>query len=228
MVQDNTPHVSSDLSEEALKERRYFWMARAFAVVCVVSFITNIILIIGLFSLVPTVRVQPFYLNLQDKNEQVISIHRSNNLNLDTALLTESLIRQYLLARLTIGSDTKELEARWGLDGAVNWTSESSVFGMFAETAQALIEQARKEGLTRRVDILSVVKLREADASRDVWQAELNLVDMKRGSTEPLTTRWRVLMEVEYRPNREGLKWSQRLKNPIGFTITRFGMQQID
>lgn len=166
MVQDNTPHVSSDLSEEALKERRYFWMARAFAVVCVVSFITNIILIIGLFSLVPTVRVQPFYLNLQDKNEQVISIRRSNNLNLDTALLTESLIRQYLLARLTIGSDTKELEARWGLDGAVNWTSESSVFGMFAETAQALIEQARKEGLTRRVDILSVVKLREADASR--------------------------------------------------------------
>jgi len=228
MVQNNTIHVSSDLSEEALKERRYFWMARAFAIVCVVSFITNIILIIGLFSLVPIVRVQPFYLNLQDKNEQVISIHRSNNLNLDVALLTESLIRQYLLARLTIGSDVKELEARWGLDGAVNWTSESSVFGMFAETAQALIEQAKKEGLTRQVDILSVVKLREADASRDVWQAELNLVDMKRASVEPLTTRWRVLMEVEYRPNREGLKWSQRLKNPIGFTITRFGMQQID
>ena len=228
MVQERAAHSSSDLSEEALKERRYFWMARAFAVVCVVSFITNIILIIGLFSLVPIVRVQPFYLNLLDKNEQVISIRRSDNLNLDTALLTESLIRQYLLARLTIGSDPKELETRWGLDGAVNWTSESSVFGMFAETAQALIAQAKNEGLTRRVDILSVVKLREADASRDVWQAELNLVDMKRGSTEPLTTRWRVLMEVEYRPNREGLKWSQRLKNPIGFTITRFGMQQID
>ena len=228
MVQERIEHSSSDLSEEALKERRYFWMARAFAVVCVVSFITNIILIIGLFSLVPIVRVQPFYLNLQDKNEQVISIRRSDNLNLDTALLTESLIRQYLLARLTIGSDPKELETRWGLDGAVNWTSESSVFGMFAETAQALIAQAKNEGLTRRVDILSVVKLREVDASRDVWQAELNLVDMKRGSTEPLTTRWRIVMEVEYRPNREGLKWSQRLKNPIGFTVTRFGMQQID
>ena len=132
------------------------------------------------------------------------------------------------MARLTIGSDPKELETRWGLDGAVNWTSESSVFGMFAETAQALIAQAKNEGLTRRVDILSVVKLREVDASRDVWQAELNLVDMKRGSTEPLITRWRIVMEVEYRPNREGLKWSQRLKNPIGFTVTRFGMQQID
>lgn len=216
----------NDISEEALKERRYFWMARAFGIVGVLSFLTSIILLIGLFSLVPIVRVQPFYLSIQDKNEQVVSVMRSDNMNLDMELLTESLIRQYLLARLTIGADTKELETRWGLDGTVNWTSETSVFGMFAETANALIAQAKAEGLTRRVDIMSVQKLREAENTRDVWQAELNLVDMKQGSVEPVITRWRVLMEVEYRPVRQGLKWSQRLKNPIGFTITRFGMQQ--
>ncbi len=226
MVRNNASQ--SELSEEALKEQRYFWMARAFAIVCVVSFLTSLILLIALFSLVPTVRVQPFYLNFQDKNEQVISVRRADNLNLDMALLTESLMRQYLLARLTIGSDAQELESRWGLDGAINWTSESSVYAMFAETAETLIAQAKREGLTRQVDILSVVKLRQADNSgRDVWQAELELIDMKRGSTEPLKTKWRVLMEIAYRPSREGLKWSQRLKNPMGFTVTRFGMQQI-
>lgn len=228
MVQNDSQRVSADLSEEALKERRYFWMARAFAVVCVVSFLTNLILMMALFSLVPTVRVQPFFLNMQDKNEQVVSVSRADNLNLDEALLTESLIRQYLLARLSIGSDLQELEARWGLDGVVNWSSETSVFSVFANTAQALVQQAKNEGLTRRVDILSVVKLRDLETSRDVWQAELNLQDMKRGATEPLSTRWRVTMEVAYRPVREGMKWSQRLKNPIGFTVTRFGMKQID
>ncbi len=221
------PEQIEDISQEALKERRYLWIARVFAMVCVMSVVTTFILILGLFSLVPTTRIQPFYMNTQSKDEQVISVRRTNNAQFNQEILTESLIRQYLLSRLSIGADVKELEDRWGLDGHVNWTSEPSVFNLFAETAQALIAQAKAEGLTRQVDILSVVKFRESDESRDVWRVNLNLTDMKRGSTEPLKTTWEILIEVEYRPARDGLRWSQRLKNPIGFTVTRFGMKQI-
>ena len=41
---------SSEVSEESLRERRYLWTARAFAIVTVVSFVTNIIMLMALYS----------------------------------------------------------------------------------------------------------------------------------------------------------------------------------
>ena len=86
-------HLESDISEEAVKERRYLWMARTFALVCVVSFLANIILLGALFSLVPLVRVQPFYLSTQDKDEQIITVVRPNDADIDKDILAESFIR---------------------------------------------------------------------------------------------------------------------------------------
>lgn len=220
-------HLESDISEEAVKERRYLWMARTFALVCVVSFLANIILLGALFSLVPLVRVQPFYLSTQDKDEQIITVVRPSDADIDKDILAESFIRQYLLARFTVGTNIPALENTWGIDGIISWESAPSVFQEFAATSEALIAQAKREGFTRNVRILTVVKLTAPNAQEEIWQAELELSDMKQGSSAPTVSRWRATLQIEFRPNREGLRWSQRLKNPLGFTVVKFGMQAI-
>ena len=58
----------NDISEEAVKERSYLWMARVFGLVCVVTLIADLILLSAIDSLRPLVRVQPFYIWTQDKD----------------------------------------------------------------------------------------------------------------------------------------------------------------
>ena len=60
--QDAINVVVDEVSEENLRERRYLWTARAFVMVFVVSLITNILMLMALFSLVPLTRVQPYEL----------------------------------------------------------------------------------------------------------------------------------------------------------------------
>lgn len=219
-------HLERDISEEAMKERRYLWMARTFALVAVVSLLATLMLLSALFSLLPIVRVQPFYLSTLNKDQQVISVTRPDFNKIDMNLLTESFVRQYLLARLTISSNIAELERRWGIDGNINWMSETSVFSEFARSADALIKQAKAEGLTRNVKILVVSPYR-SENGENIWRAELELTDMKHGDSEPVTTKWVAIMKVDFRPTRPGLIWDQRLKNPLGFTVVRFGIQSL-
>lgn len=220
--------IGEDISEEGMRERRYLWMARTFALVAVVSFLSTIMLIMALYSLLPIVRVQPFYLTTLNKDQQVISVVRPNFRQINMQLLSESFIRQYILARLTVGSNIAELERRWGIDGIINWMSSAVVYEEFSKTADIALNQARNDGLMRNVKILNIVPLRAEQGGGNVWRAEIELTDMKYGDSAPVRTRWLVTMKVEFQTTRKGLTWEKRLKNPLGFTVVRFGIQKLD
>ena len=220
--------IGEDISEEGMRERRYLWMARTFALVAVVSFLSTIMLIMALYSLLPIVRVQPFYLTTLNKDQQVISVVRPNFRQINMQLLSESFIRQYILARLTVGSNIAELERRWGIDGIINWMSSAVVYEEFSKTADIALNQARNDGLTRNVKILNIVPLRAEQGGGNVWRAEIELTDMKYGDSAPVRTRWLVTMKVEFQTTRKGLTWEKRLNNPLGFTVVRFVIQKLD
>lgn len=216
-----------DVSLEAQRERSYLWMSRVFGLVSVAALLANLILVVALFSLLPIVRVQPFYISTQDKDQQVITIQRPAPEILTSKELQESFVRQYLVARLGIGSNLDELERRWGSEGLVQWMSGEAVFNEFLRTAPTLVAQAQKEGLTRNVQILnaSTYPVQEGGI---VWQAEVELVDMKLNTKEPIRSKWSVMLEIKLGQLREGLRWEQRLKNPLGFSVTRFSMRALE
>ncbi len=216
-----------DVSLEAAKERSYLWMARTFGLVSMAAFLANIILIIAVFSLLPLVRVQPFYISTQDKDQQIITIRRPSAETLSSKELQESFVRQYLVARFGIGSNVDEVERRWGNEGIVQWMSGEAVFNEFLRTAPALLSQAQKEGLTRSVQILNA-SVYPASGGSIVWQSEIELVDMKLDVKEPQRSRWKVLLEIGFGNLRDGLRWEQRLKNPLGFVVNRFSIKALD
>jgi len=214
-------------SVEALRERRYLWMARSYMIMVVAAFMTLVMMVIALMSLLPLTRVQPFYLYTQDKNDQVLYVRRPSPQSLDMDMVADSLIRQYLLLRLSVPADSHTLEEIWGPDGDISWKSAPTVFKEFQPLANILLQQARQEGLVRDVELLSVSKFR-TEPDGDVRRAEVKMTDMKKGAVEPSSKKWVVNLKVNFYPNREGLKWAQRLKNPLGFLVTKYGMQVME
>ena len=219
--------LESDISEEAVRERQYLWMARTFALVAVVSFLANGLLLVAVFSLVPLVRVQPFYLSTQDKDQQIIQVVRPNIADLDTEVLGESFIRQYLLARFTVGTNIPSLENTWGIEGLVAMESSETVFQEFLQESRGLIDLAKKEGFTRNVRILTVVRLRIKPNGTEYWQADLEFSDMSRKEPEPKYMKRRAVLQIYFDPVQEDLKWANRLKNPLGFKVLRFGVEEL-
>ena len=214
-----------NITAEALKERQYLWMARTFALILVVSVLTTFMLISAMLSLLPIVRVQPFFLTTLNKDQQVINVTRPNYQQINMELLSESFIRHYLLSYFSMSSNVAELERRWGIDGDVNWMSETSVFSDFGKLANMWLNQAKNDGLTRNVKILVVTPFR-SNKNENVWRAELEFVEMKHGASEPVRSKWVATMKINFRPTREGLIWEQRLKNPLGFTVSNIGFKQ--
>lgn len=215
----------ADNSEEAATERRYLWIARTFALISVVSFLGTLILLIALFSLMPVMRVQPFYLTTLNKDQQIVQIQKPKIEDIDMQLLTESLIRQYVLARFTVSSNISEMVRRWGLDGIVNQMSDQTVFAEFSGAAEDVLAQVRQQGLTRSVRILNVRNLgSDAGTNKSVWVAEIEVTSMKQGDAEPVKSTWVVRMRVYYE-GRSGAVWEKRLQNPLGFKVDRFGIQ---
>ena len=219
--------LESDISEEAVRERQSLWMARTFALVAVVSFLANLLLLVAVFSLVPLVRVQPFYLSTQDKDKQIIQVVRPNIADLNTEVLGESFIRQYLLARFTVGTNIPSLENTWGIDGLIDMESSQTVFQEFLRESHGLVELAKKEGFTRNVRILTVVRLRIEPDGLEYWQADLEFADMSRKEPEPKYMKRRAVLQIYFDPVQENLEWANRLKNPLGFKVLKFGIEEL-
>lgn len=229
---ENTPIQSEERAvrepHAMLQEERYLWMARAFVVMMVLALVCDFILLIALANVTPVLRVQPFYLEVQNKDQQIIAIKRPDAETLSSKDLGESLVRQYLLARFGIGSDLKELAERWGTSGPVFWMSSQSVYDDFVEKeskpGQTL---AFEDNFVRNVQISSLGRTREGGVNgSDQWTAVLKFTDTDRTSSEPKEQELVATLETSFRPTRKDLTWADRLKNPLGFVVNRLSLKK--
>ena len=228
MDQENTEKKQLS-TQETLQEERYLWMARAFALVSLLALIANLLMIVALSGLTPLIRVQPFYIQVQDKDKQVISIEQVSPEELESIVLKESLVREYLLARFGIGSDVDEVERRWGVEGTVVGMSDESVYREFWEKESVeMLKMARIDGLTRDVNILYVNEESTDQGAGSRWVAEIELIDRSQRISSSFSSRWAIEMVIRFDPTGRKIPWSQRLKNPLGFRVTHFGRHKLE
>jgi len=213
-------------AREILQEERYLWMARAFVVMLVLAIICDIVLLIALANVTPVLRVQPFYLEIQNKDQQTVSVIRPELQTLDSDTLKESLVRQYVLARYGVGSDLAELEQRWGLEGPVYWLSDQLVYDEFtAKEADKLRPLAHRDSFVRNPRILNVKKTQTGGPlGPDEWAVDVEFSDTNRAATKEIKSVFHINMATAFRPTRKGLSWADRLKNPLGFVVLDFGI----
>lgn len=212
------PQVKNDSVFVAnIAEKRYLWTARAFAIVTAISLCCNIVLILAIFQVMPLFRVEPFLLSFQAKGDQVYNIVPLKNLE-DEKAVTEIFVRQYVLLRSSFTSDIAEMEARWMPGGPIQEMSSPAVYEDFQKkTAVKALSIIRTKGLTRNVKIISVNEL-----TRGLWQVEYETQDMYPDSEKPEINYWTASLRIRYRG--KVVKSSERLKNPVGFTVDRYSL----
>ena len=199
-------------------EKRYLWTARAFAIITAISLCCNIVLILAIMQVLPLYRVEPFLLTFQNKEEQVYNIQPIKGRMEDQKAITEVFVRQYVLLRSSFDHDVQEMEARWMPGGPVQEMSSSAVYTEFLEkTANKALDLIRARSLQRNVRILTVNEL-----GRGLWQVEYETQDMYPDSPAPEVNYWTASLRIAY--NRKSVKYGERLKNPVGFTVVRYSL----
>lgn len=199
-------------------EKRYLWTARAFAIITAISLCCNIVLILAIMQVLPLYRVEPFLLTFQNKEEQVYNIQPIKGHMEDQKAITEVFVRQYVLLRSSFDRDVQEMETRWMPGGPVQEMSSSAVYTEFLEkTAKKALDLIRARSLQRNVRILTVNEL-----GRGLWQVEYETQDMYPDSPAPEVNYWTASLRIAY--NRKSVKYGERLKNPVGFTVVRYSL----
>lgn len=199
-------------------EKRYLWTARAFAIITAISLCCNIVLILAIMQVLPLYRVEPFLLTFQNKEEQVYNIQPIKGRMEDQKAITEVFVRQYVLLRSSFDRDVQEMDARWMPGGPVQEMSSSAVYTEFLEkTAKKALDLIRARSLQRNVRILTVNEL-----GRGLWQVEYETQDMYPDSPAPEVNYWTASLRIAY--NRKSVKYGERLKNPVGFTVVRYSL----
>ena len=199
-------------------EKRYLWTARAFAIITAISLCCNIVLILAIMQVLPLSRVEPFLLTFQNKEEQVYNVQPIKGRMEDQKAITEVFVRQYVLLRSSFDRDVQEMEARWMPGGPVQEMSSSAVYTEFLEkTAKKALDLIRARSLQRNVRILTVNEL-----GRGLWQVEYETQDMYPDSPAPEVNYWTASLRIAY--NRKSVKYGERLKNPVGFTVVRYSL----
>ena len=212
---------SADVVVENATEKRYLWTARAFAVVFGVSLCCNFILTYVIISLVPLYRVEPFLLSFADKKEQIYKIEPIQNVY-NYKYLTEIFVREYVISRNAFVNDMFEMEQRWGTSGVVKEMSSAGVYDKFRrEFADKALEQIRKYNITRDVKIISATEVGVGKQSDGIWwQVEFRVEDMMPEFETPRVSVWVASVKIRYFS--KTVKFGERLKNPLGFTVVDF------
>lgn len=216
--------LQTDIVVENATEKRYLWTARAFAIVFAVSLCCNIILTYVIFSLIPLYRVEPYLFSFSDKEEQIYTIEPVSRIY-DYKYLTEIFVREYILLRNTFINDVDEMEKRWGNNSTIKEMSSNQMYDKFRkEFADIAMEQIRKYNISRNIKIVSATEVGRSKNNRIWWDVEIRVEDMAPEFEAPRVSVWVVKVEIMYRAKR--VKFKERLKNPLGFTVTDYKQEK--
>ena len=201
----------------ALEGRRYLWTARAFAIGMFLSICLNVVLGFAIASLAPLVRVEPMLLTLRDKSEQIVRIEPFTKGAKGFDVMTEALVRDYVLSRHEIVLDEAEMRRRWGGQGLVAFRSSTEEYLRFVRDTSPKYEELRPKRIVRSVHIHRTSKIAEG-----YWQAEFSTIDSDSSGVKLMETVWVASLTITYIPRE--VNWENRFMNPLGFTVTDYSV----
>jgi type IV secretion system protein VirB8 len=201
----------------ALEGRRYLWIARAFAIGMFLSLCLNVVLGLAITALAPLVRVEPMLLTFKDRSEQIVKIEPFERGTLGFELMTETLVRDYVLSRHEIVVDENEMRRRWGGHGLVAHRSGADEYRRFVAEAAPKFDEIRASRLTRTVIVHRVGKIADG-----YWQVAFSTEDFAGSGSKIAENRWVASLTITYVPRE--VSWEDRYMNPLGFIVTDYAV----
>jgi len=221
-VSKNTPSPDAKKNynqRQLLQEERYVWMARAFVLMTVLGILANVVLLVAISGAVPFLRVQPFYLNIRNKEEQLISVERLPAKMLNARDLQENLVRQYITAYFGVEPDESEFRRRTSADGILAQLSDDSVFKNFQKENEKVTRDVEESNLVRDVYIYRTSREPPKNPGSAIWEVYLCVYENSQALNKESIYDVIATLEIGFKPQDQALFRSQWLKNPLGFKV---------
>jgi type IV secretory pathway component VirB8 len=168
-------------------------------------------------GLSPLVRVEPMLLSFKDKNEQIVKVEPFSRETKGFELMTEMLVRDYVLSRHEIVLDEDEMKRRWGGGGIVAHRSDAEEYRRFVTEMSQKYEEIRQKRLVRTVVVHRVSRIAEG-----YWQVEFSTDDYDAAHRNIAEAIWVASMTTAYVPRE--INWEDRYMNPLGFIVTAYSV----
>ncbi len=202
---------------EAFPERRYLWTARLLVILTALSICFNVVLVLTIYLLIPSLKVHPQFFNINKYFSQIEMVQPREVKYPVGDLITEQYIKQYLFMRYTITSDYEELYERWRVGSPFYWYSAPNVYSEFENQEMKINLQQFKKGLQRYIEIEWIRPL-----SLGLWLTQFTTYDVF-PNQKPAISYWRATIRVAYAkinfPDKE-----DQIMNPYGFLVSSYSL----
>lgn len=228
----HTEYVTDQIAElRSAKEAYYCWLSRLVTLLAVLSLLFFASASLVLFKLAPEVQVEPFLLYQQDNSQTMVRYEVISPDMASARQIMENFIRQYIIIRNSVISDTKEMQSRWYNGGIVSYLSSLKVFSEFEKPARDALDRFLADNTVRDVEIISVSKV--GGENSPVWKVDFRTYDLspeirnqQSGGMVLTTHYWTASVTAFF--VRERMFMSKRLMNPLGFTVTRYSQAEVE
>ncbi len=226
------PHFleKEEKNKRGLKLYYYMWLSRLFIFSATIFLLLFLAASLSLFKLAPQVTVEPFLIiNQNSSAEMVIAEPIATNMASKEKLM-ETFVKQYVIYRNSIVSDTKEMQTRWYPGGLIHFLSSEAVFKNFYEPIERDLPQMVSNGQNREVEILSVGKV--GGQKSPVWKVDFKTYETSNSSRDsatgvivPKIRYWTASVTPFFVPER--IFTGRRLINHLGFTVYRYNQSEV-
>ncbi len=184
-----------------------FWLTLS-----VISITVNIILVLTLLQTASRLQVISQILTSPMTSTQLIEAEPFSADIGDKKLLDEMIVRYYLTMRHTFFPDDVEIQRRWSVYGPLYTLASPAVYKKFRTEIEPQLENIKKAGYTRNVDIRSVSR------NGNIFTVDFDLHTLTEGvhSTENRIA----ILEITHDPN--NIFYISDYANPYGLTITKY------
>jgi type IV secretory pathway component VirB8 len=212
-----------DFSVGALRERRLLMSLRVVSICLFGALTVCIVQTFLLVSLFPLKEVRPFLVQVVDAGTIAHSIKPIEDTFEAKDVLTEKLVREYLVNRHEILRSDPVMQNRWSKGGYMGVTTASDEYSRFVSSVMPSLDQIRAQGAERRVKIVGVNAVRVGQ----VYIADFESVSFDRRDQEVDKRTYTATIEIDFRPLKD-LTREQMLINPTGFTVVNFSLAEKD
>ena len=203
--------------------RSYQHLSRVLLMAVIALSLGNIGLMGMFLVLFPLKEIQPMFLNVTDKANQIVKVEPIEKTVQGFDLLQEKLARHYVVLRETFDLITEEQRYH-----EIEKFSSNELWNAFwvlmnPERSDSPIRKRQEKKITRSVLIHSCASL--APEAPNTFQVEWESVDLQEGQ-ETARGRWVSTLAVELQPTETS--FTDQYLNPIGFKVVRYSVQKTE
>jgi len=151
-----------DYAVGSLRERRLLMALRSVSIAAILGLILNIVQAFAIVSLFPLKEIRPFLVQVAEEGTVVAAVRPIQDTFDAKTLLTEKLVREYVVNRHEILRSDTVMTSRWSPSGYLGMTTSPNEYSRFRNQVGPVLEQIRGLDAQRRATVLSVSAINES------------------------------------------------------------------